>query len=118
MADPMSNIRFSRVVRTPSSERYAIHDADDDLVGFLDLHYVGTAGVDSIYGSVILLDEFEPEDEEAVIDLVNSEIVESLSPGWTPAELVMDVYVGRRVSTYSDSDDYDDDLGDGMDDEF
>jgi hypothetical protein len=54
------NLKLKRLVRTPSSEQYALFDIDQmDLdgipltIGKLDLHYTG----EGVYGTILLWDE-------------------------------------------------------------
>lgn len=54
------NLKLKRLVRTPSSEQYALFDLDqvdiDDLpmtIGKLDLHYTG----EGVYGTILLWDD-------------------------------------------------------------
>lgn len=117
MADAIDSVRFSRVVRTATSENYVILNGDSEVVGALDLHYVGSTGIDRIYGSVILLGRLEQEEEEQVVRRIHEEIVESFASDWTQAEVVLEVYVGRHVATYPDVDDYEDDYGDTVGDD-
>jgi hypothetical protein len=118
MADPIGNIRFSRMVRTANSEKYSILGSDDEIIGVLDVHYSGMAGTDYIHGSVILLGDLEQEEEEQVVELINEEIVQSFAPDWARAEFVLEVYVGRRISTYSDAEEFaEEDIGNILDDE-
>lgn len=54
------NLKLKRLVRTPSSEQYALFDLEqvdiDDLpmtIGKLDLHYTG----EGVYGTILLWDD-------------------------------------------------------------
>jgi len=113
-----SNIRFVRSVRTPSSEKYTLTDGDEAVLGILDLHFTATTSGEYIHGSLVMLGGLEEEDEQRVVELINEEIVESYSPDWARAEFVLEVYSGKRISTYSDSElsDEDDEFDD--DEEF
>ena len=60
------NIEFTRVLRTPSSERYLLHidGVGDDLA--LDLHYLQDG---SVAGTLIVLDE-KYASEATVVEIV------------------------------------------------
>jgi len=112
-----SNIRFVRSVRTPSSEKYTLTDGDEEVLGVLDLHFSATTSGEYIHGSLVMLSDLQEEDEQRVVELINEEIVESYAPDWARAEFVLEVYTGKRVSTYSDAELTDEDDDDFDDDE-
>ena len=79
------NLKMRRLVRTPSSEQYALFDPDrtDDnydplSIGKLDLHYTP----DGIYGTFLfweqIADEFEPDQVRAVVEATLQELSEPM----------------------------------------
>ena len=79
------NLKMRRLVRTPSSEQYALFDPDrtDDnydplSIGKLDLHYTP----DGIYGTFLfweqVADEFEPDQVRAVVEATLQELSEPM----------------------------------------
>ena len=79
------NLKLRRLVRTPSSEQYALFDPDrtDDnydplSIGKLDLHYT----VDGIYGTFLLwkkvADEFPPDQLSAFVEATLQELSEPM----------------------------------------
>ena len=79
------NLKLRRLVRTPSSEQYALFDPDrtDDnyeplSIGKLDLHYTP----DGIYGTFLFWEqvasEFEPDQVRAVVEATLQELSEPM----------------------------------------
>ncbi len=79
------NLKLRRLVRTPSSEQYALFDPDrtDDnydplSIGKLDLHYTP----DGIYGTFLfwqqVADKFEPDQVRAVVEATLQELSEPM----------------------------------------
>ena len=79
------NMKLRRLVRTPSSEQYALFDPDrtdenyDPLsIGKLDLHYTA----DGIYGTFLfwqqVADEFEPDQVRSVVEATLQELSEPM----------------------------------------
>jgi hypothetical protein len=79
------NLKLRRLVRTPSSEQYALFDPDrtDDnydplSIGKLDLHYTP----DGIYGTFLFWQqvavEFEPDQVRAVVEATLQELSEPM----------------------------------------
>ena len=79
------NLKLRRLVRTPSSEQYALFDPDrtDDnydplSIGKLDLHYTP----DGIYGTFLfwqqVADEFEPDQVRTVVEATLQELSEPM----------------------------------------
>lgn len=79
------NIKLRRLVRTPSSEQYALFDPDrtdanyDPIsIGKLDLHYTA----DGIYGTFLLWSEIVqdlPEDQvQAIVEATLEELAEPM----------------------------------------
>lgn len=79
------NLRLRRLVRTPSSEQYALFDPDrtDDnydpmSIGKLDLHYT----VDGIYGTFLLwkqaIESLPPGQVHALVEATLQELAEPM----------------------------------------
>ena len=79
------NLKLRRLVRTPSSEQYALFDPDrtDDnydpiSIGKLDLHYTP----DGIYGTFLfwqqVAEEFEPDQVRTVVEATLQELSEPM----------------------------------------
>ena len=79
------NVKLRRLVRTPSSEQYALFDPDrtDDnydplSIGKLDLHYT----TDGIYGTFLfweqVAEELEPDQVRAVVEATLQELSEPM----------------------------------------
>ena len=74
----MPDYRFVRLWRTSQSEAYEILDAQEPLAR-LDLHYTSSV----VYGLMILEKELPEEGVQDLIEVVDSEIVDSVD---TPRE--------------------------------
>ncbi|MGD9146190.1 MAG: hypothetical protein PVG56_02275 [Anaerolineae bacterium] len=79
------NLKLRRLVRTPSSEQYALFDSDrtDDnfdpmSIGKLDLHYT----VDGIYGTFLLwkqaIESLPPGQVQALVEATLEELAEPM----------------------------------------
>lgn len=79
------NLKLRRLVRTPSSEQYALFDPDrtDDnfdpmSIGKLDLHYT----VDGIYGTFLLwkqaIEDLPPGQVQALVEATLQELAEPM----------------------------------------
>lgn len=90
------NLKLKRLVRTPSSEQYALFDleqVDADgmpmTIGKLDLHYTG----EGVYGTVLLWDEasrrLAPTQRSAFIHALLGEVVQ---PMGVPNEYVVEFF--------------------------
>ena len=90
------NLKLKRLVRTPSSEQYALFDLEqvdaDGLpmtIGKLDLHYT----VEGVYGTVLLWDEasrrLAPAQRSAFIHALLGEVVQ---PMGVPNEYVVEFF--------------------------
>lgn len=97
------NLKLRRLVRTPSSEQYALFDPDrtDDnydplSIGKLDLHYTS----DGIYGTFLfwkqVADEFEPDQ---VHDVVEATLQELSEPMGLPAFYAVE-YFSPHLNSY------------------
>ncbi len=106
MADLGQAVRFVRVVRTPSSERYHLIGPDGERLGLLDLHYAGVQGGDYVHGTLVFLEELEEEEEHELVELVNVEIVDGHAPELLREDFTLEVIQGKLISAYTDSEDY------------
>jgi hypothetical protein len=91
------NLKLKRLVRTPSSEQYALFDLeqtdeDDQLpmtIGKLDLHYTG----EGVYGTMLLWDDasrhLRPAYRRAFIQVLLEDIVQ---PMGVPNEYVIEFF--------------------------
>lgn len=111
--------RLSRLVRTPSSEIYLIWSGDE-RVGQVDVHYADS----TIYGTVILEDDYVLEDEKKLLGILDDEIVSSYKSKMEREDFVIHVFRGNEISRYTDEpvmadefDDYDE-FEDLEDDDF
>jgi hypothetical protein len=92
----VTDLRYDRLYRTPSSEAYLISDGDQPLAR-LELHFATTA----VYG--LLLFDRDPGDKQVreVIARVDEDLV------WTASvprdDFVVSVYAGREVGVYDDT---------------
>lgn len=91
----MPDYRFVRLWRTSQSEAYEILDAQEPLAR-IDLHYTSSV----VYGLMILEKELPEEGVQDLIEVIDSEIVDSVD---TPREdFLVSVYLGTELGTYSD----------------
>lgn len=90
------NLKLKRLVRTPSSEEYALFDLDQVTldgapitIGKLDLHYTG----EGVYGTLLLWDDgsrqLTPAQRSAFIHALLSEIAQ---PMGIPNEYVVEFF--------------------------
>jgi hypothetical protein len=91
------NARFSRVVRTPSSEVYLIW-RDTTRLGQVDVHYSD----DTIYATLIIEVELERDEEDKIVAAIDEEIVSSYLPSFDREGLIVTVFRGEEVRSYSD----------------
>lgn len=96
------NLKLRRLVRTPSSEQYALFDADrtDDnydplSIGKLDLHYTS----DGIYGTFLLWEQVADElPADQVQDLVGATLEELSEPMGLPAFYAVEFFSPKLES--------------------
>ena len=97
------NLKLRRLVRTPSSEQYALFDSDrtDDnydplSIGKLDVHYTS----DGIYGTFLLWEEVADElPPDQVRILVEATLQEVSEPMGLPAFYAVE-YFSPHLKTY------------------
>jgi len=91
------NLKLKRLVRTQSSEQYALFDLDQidaaqqpATIGKLDLHYTG----EGVYGTLLLWDEtlraLKPAQRR---DFVNTLLTEITQPMGVPNEYVVEFFM-------------------------
>ena len=105
------NLKLRRLVRTPSSEQYALFDADrtDDnydplSIGKLDLHYTS----DGIYGNFLLWEHIADElPADQVYDLVEATLEELSEPMGLPAFFAIEFFSPKLESYVLHSNDGD-----------
>ena len=95
------NLKLKRLVRTPSSEQYALFDLEQIdgegmpmTIGKLDLHYTG----EGVYGTVLLWDDasrrLAPDQRSAFIHALLGEVVQ---PMGVPNEYVVEFFAPTLV---------------------
>jgi hypothetical protein len=114
------NLKLKRLVRTHSSEQYALFDLDQTdsnrqplTIGKLDLHYTG----EGTYGTILLWDEasrrLRPEHRRLFIQALLSELV---LPMGVPNEYVVEFFA-PNLDGYEVFHNLDDDADDVDEDE-
>lgn len=97
------NLKLKRLVRTPSSEQYALFDLDQMgadaqplTIGKLDLHYTG----EGVYGTALLWDEAAHTLQPAVRQQFMRALLNELTqPMGVPAEFVVE-YFAPKLDSY------------------
>jgi len=93
-----SRFKFMRIVRTGSSEIYVIWE-DEERVGQLDIHYAR----DTIHATLILETDLSVTSEEELLSQIDQDVVSSYLPVFERDNLLVTVYRGEEISTYSDA---------------
>ncbi|MGQ9523453.1 MAG: hypothetical protein ACUVTZ_01305 [Armatimonadota bacterium] len=93
-----SRFKFMRIVRTNSSEIYVIWE-DEERVGQLDIHYAR----DTIHATLILETDLSVTSEEELLSQIDQDVVSSYLPVFERDNLLVTVYRGEEISTYSDA---------------
>jgi hypothetical protein len=93
----MNNVRLNRLVRTDTSEIYLIW-RNNERIGQVDIHYA--AG--TIYATLLLEQDFAPEQEETLIAMIDEDIVSSYMPRFERDDLVVHVFRAEEVGRYTD----------------
>ncbi len=91
------NLKLKRLVRTQSSEQYALFDLDQvdseaqpATIGKLDLHYTG----EGVYGTILLWDESTRQLKRGQRrDFVNALLQELTQPMGVPNEYVVEFFM-------------------------
>jgi hypothetical protein len=101
---PTKEFRFSRLIRTEFSEVYLIWD-NDTRVGEVHLHYTN----DTIHATILLEVELQVADEEALLDLLDADVVSSYMPSFEREDFLITIYKAEELSSFSyASNDFDD----------
>ncbi len=106
----MTSFKLSRLVRTAASEVYIIWE-EDRRVGQAHLHYAH----DTIHATIILEVDLEVSEEERLISQIDEDIVSSYLPSFDREDLLVTVFRGEEVQSFSYASDIDD-LGPDDDD--
>lgn len=93
-----ARFRFTRLVRTQSSEIYLIWE-EENRVGQLDLHYQG----ETIYATMILEADLSVTSEEELLTQIDDDVVASYLPSFDRTDFVVTVFRGEEISSYTDS---------------
>ncbi len=107
-----TKFKITRLVRTQTSEIYLLWD-DDRRLGQLDLHYAH----DTIHATLVLEADLPIDQEEGLIAQIDDDIVHSYLPSFDREDLLITVYRGEEVSSYTDSSGAMDELEDEDEDE-
>jgi hypothetical protein len=93
-----ARFRFTRLVRTNSSEIYLIWE-EENRVGQLDLHYAG----ETIHATLILEADLSVTSEEELLTQIDEDIVASYLPSFDRSDFLVTVFRGEEISSYTDS---------------
>jgi hypothetical protein len=96
--------RLTRLVRTSSSEIYLIWE-ENNRVGQLDLHYAN----ETIHATLILETDLSVSSEEELLTQIDEDIVSSYMPSFDRNDLLVTVFRGEEISSYTDAQSIDDD---------
>lgn len=99
MAD---KFKLSRVVRTVSSEVYIIWEGEK-RIGQLHLHYAQY----SIHLIILLEADLSLSEEEELLVQIDGDIVSSYLPSFEREEMLVTVFRGEEVSSFSYTPDFD-----------
>lgn len=101
-----SKFRLSRLVRTAASEIYIIWEGDR-RTGQIHVHYAH----DTIHATILLEVDLLVTDEEELLQQIDEDIVSSYLPSFEREDLLVTIYRGEEVNSFSYSPDEIDDLG-------
>ena len=90
------SFKLSRLVRTPASEVYIIWE-DDRRVGQAHLHYTH----DTIHATIILEVDMDVSEEERLLEQIDEDIVSSYLPSFEREDLLITVFRGEEVQSFS-----------------
>ena len=93
-----ARFRFTRLVRTKSSEIYLIWE-EENRVGQLDLHYAG----ETVHATMILETDLSVTSEEELLTQIDEDIVSSYLPSFDRTDFLVTVFRGEEISSYTDS---------------
>jgi hypothetical protein len=92
----LSTMKLSRLVRTASSEIYMIWE-DERRVGQLHIHYAH----DTIHAALLLEVDLTVEQEEELLQSIDDDVVSSYLPSFEREDLLVTVFRGEEVSSFS-----------------
>jgi len=101
-----SKFRLSRLVRTAASEIYIIWEADR-RIGQVHLHYAH----DTIHATIMFEVDLSVTEEEDLLQQIDEDIVSSYLPSFEREDLLVTIFRGEEVNSFSYSPDELDDLG-------
>jgi hypothetical protein len=101
-----NKFRLSRLVRTVASEVFILWESDRRL-GQLHLHYAH----DTIHATIILEVDLSVTDEEDLLQQIDEDIVSSYLPSFEREDLLVTVFRGEEINSFSYAPDDLDDLG-------
>jgi len=104
--DLNSKFRLSRLVRTAASEIYIIWEADR-RIGQVHLHYAH----DTIHATIMFEVDLSVTEEEDLLQQIDEDIVSSYLPSFEREDLLVTIFRGEEVNSFSYSPDELDDLG-------
>ena len=93
-----ARFRFTRLVRTQSSEIYLIWE-EENRVGQLDLHYAG----ETVHATLILEADLSVTSEEELLTQIDEDVVSSYLPSFDRTDFLVTVFRGEEISSYTDS---------------
>jgi hypothetical protein len=102
--------RLSRLVRTVASEVYVIWEGERRL-GQTHLHYAH----DTIHCTILLEVDLAVDEEEDLLQQIDDDIVSSYLPSFEREDLLVTIFRGDEINSFSYAPDDLDDLGDGDD---
>jgi hypothetical protein len=101
-----SKFRLSRLVRTAASEIYVIWEGER-RIGQVHLHYAH----DTIHSSILLEVDLSVTEEEDLLQQIDEDVVSSYLPSFEREDLLVTIYRGEEINSFSYSPDDLDDLG-------
>ncbi len=102
-----SKYRLSRLVRTVASEVYILWEGERRL-GQTHLHYAH----DTIHCTILLEVDLAVEEEEDLLQQIDDDIVSSYLPSFEREDLLVTIFRGEEINSFSYAPDDLDDLGD------
>ncbi|GDX40370.1 hypothetical protein LBMAG21_06620 [Armatimonadota bacterium] len=107
-----SRFKFTRLVRTPSSEIYLFWDGSRRL-GQVDVHFAQ----ETVHATVIFETDLSVGEEEDLLAQIDDDIVSSYLPRFEREDFVAHVFRGEEISRYTDCSGPMDDIDDEDEDE-
>lgn len=101
-----NKFRLSRLVRTVASEIFIVWEGDR-RVGQVHLHYAH----DTIHATILLEVDLSVTDEEDLLQQIDEDIVSSYLPSFEREDLLVTIFRGEEINSFSYSPDDLDDLG-------